>query len=375
MFTALALASLVSTVQVQGTVLEQHSRWQDGLIVTDTTLRVDGVSAGDAPAGTIGSAVTVRHLGGVVDGVAQVAFGEDSITAASGQHVVVGLVREGTTWFVAASAHDHFSKSETGGTTSTDAIGYVRAMTDINQSCSGEPIALHWPEGDTHYVRESDTPNGVSAADAEVAVRASFDAWATVGCSYFGLSFDGQVDHPQVGYNGNGDNTNVVAYVEHDWQGKRSTQAITLLTFGCNDGVILDADILVNADNFRFTTDPENDDEDRRDLQNVLTHEAGHFVGFAHSPDPASTMFATVTADETQKRDLTDSDRAGMCVAYPVERGPLDAGSPLAAGCSVAAGGSNGGNRGLATGLALLAIFSFAGLKSRARRSNHARGR
>ena len=373
MHTALALASFISTVQVQGTVLDQQSRWQDGLIVTDTTLRVDGVTEGEAPAGTIGSAVTVRHLGGVVDGVAQVAFGEDSLSAVAGERVAVRLQREGTTWFVAAdAAHTHASKSETG---STDATGYVRAMTDINQSCGGEPIALHWPEGDTHYVLDSDSPHGVSAADGEAAVRASFDAWATVGCSYFGLSFDGQVDHPEVGYNGNSDNTNVVAYVEHDWKGKRSTQAITLLTFGCNDGVILDADILVNADNFRFTTDPENDDDDRRDLQNVLTHEAGHFVGFAHSPDPTSTMFATVTADETQKRDLTDFDRAGMCVAYPADRGPLAVKVPGIAGCSVVAGGSHGGNRGLATGLALLTIFSLAGLKSRARRSNHARGR
>jgi hypothetical protein len=86
-------------------------------------------------------------------------------------------------------------------------------------------------------------------------------------------------------------------------------------------------------------------------------------------------MFATVTADETQKRDLTDSDRTGMCMAYPADRGPLDAKVPGFAGCSVAAGGSPGGNRGLATGLALLTIFSFAGLKSRARRPNHARGR
>jgi hypothetical protein len=370
MHPALALATFISSVQVQGTVVSHTSHWQDGLIVTDTTLRVDGVSEGDAPAGTVGSEVMVRHLGGTVDGIAQVAFGEERLTATAGEQVAVRLVREGTTWFVASTGGHEHSKSEPAGT--TDAPAYVRATTDINKSCPGEPIALHWPDGETHYVLDSDAPNGVTRANAELAVRASFDAWSTVGCSYFGLSFDGQVDHPSIGYDRNHENTNAISYVEHDWQGKRSTQAITLLTFGCNDGVILDADILVNADNFEFTTDPENDDEERRDLQNVLTHEAGHFVGFAHSPDPQSTMFATVTADETQKRDLTDADRTGMCMAYPVERGPLDADvSPLGAGCSIAAGGSHG-NRGVASALALLAIFSLAGLKSRKRRSNHA---
>jgi hypothetical protein len=60
-----------------------------------------------------------------------------------------------------------------------------------------------------------------------------------------------------------------------------------------------------------------------------------------------------------------------MCIAYPADRGPLDAKTSLPAGCRIAAGGSGGGgNRGVASGLALLALFSLAGLKSRARRSN-----
>ena len=172
-----------------------------------------------------------------------------------------------------------------------------------------------------------------------------------------------------LGYRAGQDNENVVTYIEHDWQGKSTTQAITLLTFGCADGVILDADIVVNADDFNFTTHPGEDHERRRDLQNVLTHEAGHFVGFAHSPDPTSTMFATVTADETQKRDLTDMDVAGMCQAYPLDRGPLDAKVAPLAGCSIGGVTHDAGTRGT-WAFALLAIFAAVGLKSRKLRSN-----
>jgi hypothetical protein len=344
---------------ITGRVVQQRSHWEGGLIVTDSLVRAAS-----------GSELSVRHLGGAVDGVAQVAFGEDDLGAGVGERVSLDLVQKGVTWFVAPRGeHAHAEKAE--GSTTTSGTGFVRAMTDINKTCgTGNPIALSWPDSEAHYVLDSDAPDGVSRSDAEAAVRASFDAWANVGCSYLDLSFDGQVDHPEVGYRAGQDNENVVTYVEHDWKGKSSTQAITLLTFGCLDGVILDADVVVNADDFDFTTHPGEDHEKRRDLQNVLTHEAGHFVGFAHSPDPTSTMFATVTADETQKRDLTDSDVAGMCQAYPLDRGPLDAKVGGLAGCSIGGGIAHGASARGTWAFALLAIFAALGLKSRVRRPN-----
>ncbi len=368
MYPAFALVTVLATAQVQGTVVQRHSHWQGGLIVTDTTLHVDHVLSGDVASAR---EIQVRELGGQVDGIAQVAFGEDELPA--GDVVTVQLVREGTTWRVARSNDEHVRASKSGDG-AAPAGGYVRAMTDINKGCSGQtPVELHWPDGETHYVMDEHGPHGVDASDAEMAVHAAFDAWASVGCSYFGLTYDGTIEHAQVGYDANRTNQNVVTWVEDDWEGKSTTQAITLLTFSCSDGVVLDADILVNADNFDFTTDPDHDDAKKRDLQNVLTHEAGHFVGFAHSPDPESTMYATVKADETQKRDLTASDVAGMCEAYPLEIGPQSAASPALSGCSVAAGRANHEqDRAVLAAFVLLAGFFARALKSRARRSNHA---
>ncbi len=359
MHAILALATVISA-QVQGTVVQRHSHWQGGLIVTDTTLYVNHVLSGDV----LGvREIQVRTLGGQIDGIAQVAFGEDELPA--GEFVTAQLVREGTTWRVAHSNDEHVAHASKTGDTPA---GFVRATTAINQGCGGqEPIELHWPDGETHYVIDEHGPPGVDSHDAETAVRASFDAWGSVSCSYFKLTYDGTVEQAQVGYDAYHDNQNVVTWVENDWEGKSTTQAITLLTFGCSDGVVLDADILVNADDFAFTIDPEHDEDRKRDLQNVLTHEAGHLVGFAHSPDSESTMFATVTADETQKRDLTAADVEGMCEAYPVAIGPQDANSPALPGCSIAAAGANReSNRALAVALVLLALAGARVLKSRA---------
>jgi hypothetical protein len=90
-----------------------------------------------------------------------------------------------------------------------------------------------------------------------------------------------------------------------------------------------------------------------QDLQNTLTHEAGHFLGLAHPcradvppTDPQScsrptpgnvpfgqrTMSPTTQPGETQKRTLSSDDVAGVCAIYPEPSG----------GCGCGGGGGLG---------------------------------
>jgi len=62
------------------------------------------------------------------------------------------------------------------------------------------------------------------------------------------------------------------------------------------------------------------------DVQNVVTHEAGHVLGLGHSPSPGATMEATAPAGETAKRTLAQDDVNGICAIYP-------AGQPIRITC------------------------------------------
>ncbi len=53
------------------------------------------------------------------------------------------------------------------------------------------------------------------------------------------------------------------------------------------------------------------------DVQNVVTHEAGHVLGLAHSSDPTATMYAQAPLGETSKRTLAQDDVNGVCAIYP----------------------------------------------------------
>jgi uncharacterized protein (TIGR03382 family) len=48
-----------------------------------------------------------------------------------------------------------------------------------------------------------------------------------------------------------------------------------------------------------------------------MTHEFGHFLGLAHSPDPASTMYLSEPLGETSKRVLDSGSKQFVCDVYP----------------------------------------------------------
>jgi MYXO-CTERM domain-containing protein len=109
------------------------------------------------------------------------------------------------------------------------------------------------------------------------------------------------------------------------------------------------------------------------DVQNTVTHEAGHTLGLAHSSDASATMAASAPAGETAKRTLHADDLAGICAIYP--RGAQTTTSlgdpirlePAGSGC-----GCSSGRGGLASALWPLLLVALA--KRRARGRDHAAG-
>lgn len=108
-----------------------------------------------------------------------------------------------------------------------------------------------------------------------------------------------------------GDKKNVLIWVTSNWKYDEDVVAMTISSHSKSSGIIREADLVLNAVHHSWTTQPSPRDPSF-DVQNVVTHEAGHFFGFAHSDDANSTMFASTPPGETAKQTLTDDDRMGI---------------------------------------------------------------
>jgi Matrixin len=166
----------------------------------------------------------------------------------------------------------------------------------------------------------------------------------------------------------------------------RDTLALTTATYNQDTGEIYDADMELNGwddvvgalassgtnntakppDGWYFTcTAPTNTKCNNYgdsgcayiDVQNTVTHETGHLVGFAHTPDSTSTMYAYSSPLDFAKRTLSPDDVAGLCAVYP-------AGGPTST-CVQHKGGCASGGEG--AGLSVL-LAALAPLLARVRR-------
>jgi hypothetical protein len=219
----------------------------------------------------------------------------------------------------------------------------------------GQPLCLNWLSRE--FVFHVDSAGSLrTPRDTEFpAIDASFDTWRTLSatCSDFTFVRGEDVSRPKVGYVLGGDNLNILTFREtacqdvvpfddpcieaetcaNDyscWEHGDLTIGLTTTTFSNKNGIILDADIEMNASQpggtlgFLFTVVSSpiceglpNPDCVATDLQNTLTHEIGHAMGLDHVFEPLSTMEASAPPGETQKRVIDAGTAAGFCDTYP----------------------------------------------------------
>jgi len=117
------------------------------------------------------------------------------------------------------------------------------------------------------------------------------------------------------------DGLNHIILISQDWSfGDSQIIAITRNFYIAGEseksGMILDSDILLNGVNHAFTTTNETG---KNDVQNIVTHEAGHFLGLGHEiapEDTDATMYAKAVPNELKKRELKVNDVRGLRDAY-----------------------------------------------------------
>jgi len=246
----------------------------------------------------------------------------------------------------------------------TPAAAYRRSTVDDIP----DGIPLYWQTSRIEVHLAAGSVPGVAAEDAVLAFQRSLRTWSLAGgCTSVVLVDGGDVS----GLSTNLDRTtpdmeNRVVFRDADWPAELGpeTLALTSAVYRRTTGQIVDADIDVNAvDHVWSTGTPAVTGHD--DVENTLTHELGHALGFAHSDVADATMYASANLEETSKRDLAEDDILAICDVYPgaSTRGPRSS-------CSAAASAPPGARGWLPFGM--LTVLAGCSVR-RSRRARPAR--
>lgn len=216
------------------------------------------------------------------------------------------------------------------GASAGDAAAFCRSTTcrgDCPTDANGCPSTgqpLFWPRSCLGFNLQKNGTQSLDLADVRVALQKSFQAWSEVPCpggKAASMTFSELEDVAckKSQYNADGRNVNIVLFRDDDWtyKGIDGTLAKTAVTYDDRTGEIFDADIEINA---AFNNLTVGDARVAYDLRTIATHEAGHFIGMAHSSDPIASMYATYAPGTAAGRALADDDIAGVCAVYPPGR-------------------------------------------------------
>jgi hypothetical protein len=163
----------------------------------------------------------------------------------------------------------------------------------------------------------------LSEAEVRSIFEMSFATWRSVKCAgssdaFFVAQAAGTTSSASVELLRDEPNESiVVARTRDEWLARDHAEDVVALTSLWSDkktGEILDVDMEING-RFAFgNCDTTSCALGVLDLQNSITHEAGHVLGLGHSPDAENTMFGdTPPFGETDKRSLAADDIAGYC--------------------------------------------------------------
>jgi hypothetical protein len=283
---------------------------------------------------------------------------------------------------------------------STTADAFCRAMTcngkngkceTDDNGCVTEGEPQHWEHSILTFRFHAAGTSQLVREEARAAVRGAFHRWSDVVCANgerTSLRFvEGEDIHEDKPLESETEAAESFGIFFRDlgWphEGGDNKLAITRTLYR-KTGVLTYADMEVNTTKHFSVDDIEDPPEqggtkEAKDLQAVITHEVGHYIGLGHSRAPQSIMAERLCdmdgrcdKGRVAARRLAEDDMEAVCELFPPGKPtppPEEKGTgPLGTSCRAASGST-----GTTGSLAMLAGIVFAGsmvvARRRARRS------
>jgi hypothetical protein len=190
--------------------------------------------------------------------------------------------------------------------------------------CVTEGKPLHWASSCLPYAVQLDgSPReGLDADQVQALAAEAFASWQSAPCPGGGTpslqaQFQGFVscDRHEAVCGGASKNVNVLMLHDQDWPYGAAQIGVTTPSAGTESGLIVDADVELNSQDFTFSTDTS--DSGNTALKYVLAHELGHFLGLAHSDVDGALMSAGYRSLPLGMALLSADDVAAICTVYP----------------------------------------------------------
>lgn len=191
---------------------------------------------------------------------------------------------------------------------------------------------IHWADWSipvTYYINKAGTPGtGATLEDTVAGVNAAFSTWEVDSRSYIDFNYGGTTELlPDTDLY---DGYNVIGWGDlSDYPG---AIAVTTTWYLQGSGWIVDCDVVLSNDSDLVWTQADIGDADPDtaplinglgydvDIQNIMTHEAGHWLqlnDLYETDAQEQTMYGYAGDGELKKRSLESGDEAGVRKIYP----------------------------------------------------------
>jgi hypothetical protein len=180
------------------------------------------------------------------------------------------------------------------------------------EGCPLEGLPLYWPEQCVGYRLYQDAAGRIPVEQLAPIVARAFARWTNPAeaCLPSLVVVALTPTSQRIGYDADGANSNLVVFRADAWPHDPNELEHSTLTYLVDTGEILDADIEINVVEPLYSPGAL----DAVDLETVLAHGVGHFLGFSHAEAP-SIMEKDFLPGEA--RSLSTDDVQGMCDVYP----------------------------------------------------------